>query len=735
MDADDQERQRQWGRVIWERPPALAAGSYQSFTLRYTAGSLGIDENGGVRISFRFVSDFAPLQFDDPAADNWVTAHTRPGIRLALEFQRKGNVRPFQKTLFVHVLDGSLAEGDQITIVFGDRSGGARGWRIQTFVEEPFPFRVEADPFGTHDYVVLPEQPGFDIRPAEPHRYHLNLPSQARVGEPVLLRVKCEDMWGNPLRALADRPRLALVREGDEARPVPVAVTPQHDRGVLSYALPGLAEPGVWRARLAEGAVAGGPSNPLRVTAPAEAPLWRMWWGDFHGQTGETVGAGTVEGYFDFGRHFGFLDGSCHQANDFQVDGEVWRRIVNAGNSAYEPGAFVTFNGIEWSGNTPMGGDHNVLFNEEDPPLYRSTGWLARDGKKMEEVAPLSKLYATLRRHRAMTIPHIGGRPAALDRTDPALERLVELHSAWGTFEWVYTRAFAKGFKVGFVCNSDGHKSRPGASYPGASTFGTLGGLTCVLANEKTRDAFWEALSRRRCYGTTGQRIYVEATAEGRPMGADLEVAGPFTVEGRVHGTAPLLGVDLFREDRVIETQAPEALGAGSGGEAWVVIRCGGSRVYGRGRRVDWKGSLALEGNRLEETTMHGLFNPLQGIQQRDATGLRFDFITTGHSVNLCLRLETPGRGRLVFESGPVSFDLDVAELGPAPRRLYEQPIDQFLDVLAFPVAALPLSLPFRFTAPAPEKPETPYFVRVRQLDEAKAWTSPFYVTRLAAPR
>jgi len=48
----------------------------------------------------------------------------RPGLRLALEFQRKGNVRPFQKTLFVHVLDGALAEGEQITIVFGDGSAG-----------------------------------------------------------------------------------------------------------------------------------------------------------------------------------------------------------------------------------------------------------------------------------------------------------------------------------------------------------------------------------------------------------------------------------------------------------------------------------------------------------------------------------------------------------------------------------------------------------------------------------
>ena len=67
-----------------------------------------------------------------------------------------------------------------------------------------------------------------------------------------------------------------------------------------------------------------------------------------------------------------------------------------------------------------------------------------------------------------MTIAHVGGRPAALTESDPEVESLMEIHSAWGTFEWVYREAFARGFKIGFVCNSDGHKCRPGASYPPA---------------------------------------------------------------------------------------------------------------------------------------------------------------------------------------------------------------------------------------------------------------------------
>jgi hypothetical protein len=81
--------------------------------------------------------------------------------------------------------------------------------------------------------------------------------------------------------------------------------------------------------------------------------------------------------------------------------------------------------------------------------------------------------------------------------------------------------AINQGYKVGVVANSDGHKGRPGASHPGASTFGAYGGLTCVLAESLTREALFDAIKARRCYGVTGaQRIHVELAVNGLPMGA-----------------------------------------------------------------------------------------------------------------------------------------------------------------------------------------------------------------------
>ena len=108
-------------------------------------------------------------------------------------------------------------------------------------------------------------------------------------------------------------------------------------------------------------------------------------------------------------------------------------------------------------------------------------------------------------------IAHVGGRYADLNYAhDGRVERSVEVHSSWGTFEWLLHDAFDKGYRVGVVCHSDDHKGRPGATRPGASTFGAVGGLSCYFMPELTRDALFEALRKRRHYGTTGTRIFLD---------------------------------------------------------------------------------------------------------------------------------------------------------------------------------------------------------------------------------
>src|SRR5690606_36205526 len=113
---------------------------------------------------------------------------------------------------------------------------------------------------------------------------------------------------------------------------------------------------------------------------------------------------------------------------------------------------------------------------------------------------------------------------------DGRLETAVEVHSDWGMFEWILRDAFAKNYRVGVVCNSDGHKGRPGASYPGASFFGAQGDLTCYLAPHLDRDAIFEAMRRRHHYGTTGNRMLLSVEA-ATPSDATLYMRDPAIFE------------------------------------------------------------------------------------------------------------------------------------------------------------------------------------------------------------
>ena len=89
---------------------------------------------------------------------------------------------------------GYLSEGDTITIIFGDRSGGSPGMKLQTFCEPGFEFNVLADVCAVGHYFPLPETPHISIVPGEVHEWKAVLPSLRRIGEPFRLGLKAEDL-------------------------------------------------------------------------------------------------------------------------------------------------------------------------------------------------------------------------------------------------------------------------------------------------------------------------------------------------------------------------------------------------------------------------------------------------------------------------------------------------------------------------------------------------------------
>ena len=150
---------------------AFEAGSYQEFTVTYTAGYFGIDDTGSIKLVHRFASDMGRPQFTDPKAPNYTTVEASNGAILHIEYDMKRNIRPWDKTLYIKVVRGFLRVDDQIIIRFGDRREGSPGIRIQTFCEDTFEFRVLVDAIATYNYVELPEQPIILIIPGPPANY------------------------------------------------------------------------------------------------------------------------------------------------------------------------------------------------------------------------------------------------------------------------------------------------------------------------------------------------------------------------------------------------------------------------------------------------------------------------------------------------------------------------------------------------------------------------------------
>lgn len=183
-----------------------------------------------------------------------------------------------------------------------------------------------------------------------------------------------------------------------------------------------------------------GRSNPcLGVPDPQGARLWA----DLHGQSSETVGSGTLAEDVAFADGPGLLDATCHQGNDFQITDADWAEVNRLSTLHDAPGSFVALPGCEWSGNTGVGGDHNVFLVHEGEPILRSSCVLLPPESVDEaaECPKLDDLFAALDPARAAVIAHVGSRYAMIrPEDDLRLQRAVEVALTAGVERRLYLR-------------------------------------------------------------------------------------------------------------------------------------------------------------------------------------------------------------------------------------------------------------------------------------------------------
>lgn len=737
------------GRATVTPTGEFEAGAFASFTLTYIAGYFGIDDTGSLKLVHRFASDMGKPQFTDPKGWNYVTAEASNGAALELRYDQKGNIRPWDKTIHIRVQRGFLREGDSITVRLGDTRGGSPGLRMQTFHESSFRFKVLVDAFATYNYVELPLQPEIAVVAGQPVLYKAILPTLRRVGQAFALGFKGEDKWGNPSHLVQGKFTLRAS--------APIAGLPAHieaHRGAFAHRVDGLSvnAPGEMRVEVLD--AAGGVvcmSNPLRIVA--ETPLL-PYWADLHGQSEETIGTNPAREFIEFARDRAFLDAMSHQGNDFQITTPFWEDLNRLTAEFNRDDSFIIFPGYEWSGNTGLGGDRNVLFMREGRQIHRSHHALIEDLSDLATDAnSADDLFRALKDEDCVVFAHIGGRYADIKMShDARIERSVEVHSDWGTFEWLVEDALEQGYRIGIVANSDGHKGRHGASHPGASLFGAYGGLTCLLASELTRNGLFEAMRSRHHYATTGCRMILDVRSvfdreaelfdqdpnlgaassskvRSAMIGDILRTAdADVSLEIDIVGSAPIERVEIRNRLELLETVrpfAPHELGRR------IRLIWEGSEYRGRGRQSVWDGGAKLRGNTFERVTPINMWNLDKKIERVAPDELRWTALTTGGFGGADILLGDAKAGSLSINTALVKAEVRVADIGREDLILDSGGgIKRRMRLFRMPDENSATRLRFTRRIRLHEAGDNALYVCVTQEDGHLIWSSPIYLFR-----
>ncbi len=702
----EDKRRNQYGTATVTLSHTPIVGERVEVRFRFQAGETTIPTGGRIRFAWRW-----PFDWEDPVVNILVSP---PSAEMEATFEPKGDLDAWNHHIELKLTSGSLHRGDFIEF----DCGGERGWGAPTFSTRAAGFLVAIDPNGDNHWTRVVDPPGFVIEAGPPVELLAVAQAGGRNGEEVAIAVRAVDHWGNA-SLLATAPEL-VPQKGMEVRPL------GSTSGGLVFRFGVLwSQPGVHRVQAQVGRTdLQAVSNPVKTESTPTRPLF---WGDLHGgQTEIGCGAGSLEDQFIFARDIASLQFTSQQANDHYIPLPVWNHVRQISHAFDEPDRFTCYLGCEWSPYTVDGGDRNVIYREDEPRLRRSDRFYTEEVPDPEpDLKRAPEFLSAMRQEAVLLNLHVGGRPTNLDFHEPQIEPLFEIHSTHGTSEWFIEDALKRGYRVGITGGTDGVMGRPGADRPGRRVSRNVrSGLTAVFARELSREALWEAFHARRCYATSGARILLWVEVDGHEMGATYETDSSPEVRIQIEGTAPIERVDLLRGTAVLNS--------------WVVaepapdltrILWGGAEKRGTAaaQKVIWDGGLRTEYGAISRIQPVGIQSGTDWMRQTNDHNVAWSSSTAGNDMGLVCRLDGDD---FEFTTGPSSFTFTSSQICDQTLRVDAGGAGKFVEVGPAPGADGPLSAKFSFRDREPLRGETPYWVRVVQVDRARAWSSPVNVTR-----
>jgi hypothetical protein len=268
---------------------------------------------------------------------------------------------------------------------------------------------------------------------------------------------------------------------------------------------------------------------------------YQVFWGEMHGHTNLSDARGPIDAYFVTARDVAKLDFCAISDHDHggvgkpELWGEKWELTRQKVREYHEEHKFVTLLAYERD-SYPWYCNLVIYYRGDEGKMVRGEV----DGEITRE-----ELKQLLNREDVLVVPHTTSfYPSGTDFTKIPLDLmtpLIEVYSRWGTDEYFgnpnpvkiearggfWRDALEKGARMGCIAGSDDHATSPGLK-TNVGRFTNLRyenpGITAVLAKELTREAVFEALKNRRCYGTNGARIMVDFRLNGHVMGSELRL-------------------------------------------------------------------------------------------------------------------------------------------------------------------------------------------------------------------
>lgn len=564
-------------RSICISEPHLArAGEIGTWKFQYTT-ALPLPKGATLKFDLqspgRYI-DWEPPEVDLNLEENIIYLQLEKGeIIAAEEVETPESIVP----QYEFTLPSPLKVGEKITIVMGAHPKSRKkevGNRAQLTLQRRRPFLLYIDPKGKGNYGD-PEIFTMDIRGNILTTIQILTPSFVAKNKRFDVTVRFEDEYGNLTNFAAEDTLIDLSYE--------------HLRENLNWKLfvpetgfvmlPNLYfnEPGIYKIKLRNLK-----SRQTFISAPIKCfneNDRNLFWGLLHGESERVDSIENIENclrYFRDDQTLNFYAVSPFEGVE-ETSNEDWKLITQNISEFNEEERFVALLGCQYVGEPSKEGARHIIFSKDGKALFR---------QKESKYSSLAKIYKSSSPKEMISIPtFILGKGSSFDfkEFNPAFERVVEIYNAWGSSEMTkkegnsrpisgkigeavegsLRQALNQNCRFGFVAGGLDDRGIYSEFYD-SDQMQYSPGLTGVICEKFTREAIFNALYNRHCYGSTGERIIVGFYIAGHPMGSELStekkpgLAVNRHISGYVATTADIKTIEIVRNGEVLHTFTPQ---------------------------------------------------------------------------------------------------------------------------------------------------------------------------------